>query len=107
MKAWFGWIGLGVGVAIACASVGAVKLRNERPIVVINGEKISRTRFLAELEASQGANVLRHMIQEKLVMQQATKKGLLPTPAQVQTEIANLREAEPDVDRQLRLSGKT
>jgi peptidyl-prolyl cis-trans isomerase C len=84
-----------------------MKLRNERPIVVINGEKISRSRFLVELEASQGANVLRHMMQEKLVMQQAAKKGLLPTPAQVQAEIANLREAEPDVDRQLRLSGKT
>jgi parvulin-like peptidyl-prolyl isomerase len=107
MKASFGWIGIAVGLGIAGASVGVVKLRNERPIVVINGEKISRGRFQAELEASQGASVLRRMIQEKLIMQQAAKKGLLPTPAQVQTEIANLREAQPDFDRQLRLGGKT
>ncbi len=107
MKAWFGWLGIGIGFAIAGAAVGVVKLRSERPIVVVNGEKISRSRFLAELEVSQGSNVLRRMIQEKLVMQQAARKGLLPTPAQVQAEIARLREAEPDVDRQLRLNGKT
>lgn len=107
MKAWFGWVGLGVGVAIACASVGAVKLRNERPIVVINGEKISRSRFLAQLEEEQGANVLRRMIQEKLILQQATRKGVLPTPAQIQAEVADLRKSDPDLDRQLRINGKT
>jgi foldase protein PrsA len=107
MKAWFGWVGMGIGLVIAGASIGAIKLRNERPIVVINGETISRGRFLNELEASQGANVLRRMLQEKLVMQQAAKKGVMPTPAQVQAEIANLREAEPDIDRQLHLNGKT
>jgi len=98
---------MGVGVAIAGASVGAVKLRNERPIVVINGEKISRSRFLAELEQAQGANVLRRMMQEKLVLQQAAKKGLMPTPAQIQAEVADLRQSDPDLERQLRLSGKT
>lgn len=107
MKAWFGWVGIGMGLVIAGASVGVVKLRSERPIVVINGEQISRSRFLAELESTQGVGVLRRMIQEKLVMQAAEKKGLLPTPAQVQAEIARLRQAEPDLDRQLRLSGKT
>jgi parvulin-like peptidyl-prolyl isomerase len=98
---------MGIGLVIAGAAIGAMKLRNERPIVVINGEKISRSRFMTELEASQGASVLRHMIQEKLVMQEAARKGVLPSPAQVQAEIANLREAQPDFDRQLRLSGKT
>jgi parvulin-like peptidyl-prolyl isomerase len=107
MKAWFGWVGIGAGLAIAGASITAVKLRNERPIVVVNGEKISRSRFLAELEEAQGANVLRRMIQEKLVLQQAAKKGLMPTPAQIQAEIAELRQSDPDMDRQLRLSGKT
>src|SRR6266849_3323267 len=107
MKAWFGWVGIGTGLVIAGASMGAVKLRNERPIVVINGEQISRSRFLAELEAQQGANVLRRMMQEKLVLQQAAKKGLMPTPAQIQAEIAEMRQADPDLERQLRLSGKT
>src|SRR5438552_608718 len=107
MKASFGWIGIGIGLVIAGGSVGIVKLRNERPIVVINGEKITRAHFLAELEALQGAAVLRRMVQEKLVMQQAQKKGLMPTPAQVQAEIATMRERDPDIERQLRLSGKT
>lgn len=107
MKASFGWAGIGVGLLIAGGAVGVVKLRSERPIVVINGEKITRSRFLAELEATQGAGVLRRMIQEKLVLQAAQKQGLMPTPAQVQAELTRLRQAEPDLDRQLRLSGKT
>jgi parvulin-like peptidyl-prolyl isomerase len=59
------------------------------------------------MEKEQGAGVLRRLIQEKLVLQTAKKKGLLPTPAQVQAEIAQMRETEPDLDRQLKLRGKT
>jgi peptidyl-prolyl cis-trans isomerase C len=87
--------------------VGAVKLRNARPIVVINGEKISRGVFMAELEKAHGATLLRRMMAEKLVLQEAKKKGVVPTPQQVQTEIAEMRQAEPDLDRQLRINGKT
>lgn len=107
MKASFGWIGIALGLVIAGASVGVVKLRNTRPIVIVNGEKISRGQFMAELEMREGAGVLRHMLQEKLVMQAARKKGLLPTSAQIQAEINNLRDVDPDYQRQLRLSGKT
>jgi parvulin-like peptidyl-prolyl isomerase len=107
MKPWFGWVGLGVGLAIAGASVGAFKLRNEKPVVVVNGEKISRAKFVAELEKEQGAGILRRMIHEKLVMQEAKKKNLWPNSQQVQAEIAQMRETEPDLDRQLRLRGKT
>src|SRR5262249_33965241 len=49
----------------------------------------------------------RRMIQEKLILQQAAKKGMLPTPAQIQAEVTDLRQSDPDLDRQLRLSGKT
>ena len=66
MKISFGWVGIGVGIAIAAGAVGAVKLRNQRPIVVINGEKITRARFLNELERNYGGAVLRQMLQEKL-----------------------------------------
>jgi parvulin-like peptidyl-prolyl isomerase len=107
MKAWFGWIGLGLGVAVAGASVGALKLRNERAVVVVNGEKITRASFLTALEREQGAAILRRLVHEKLVLQSAKKKGLVPTSAQVQAEIARMRETEPDLERQLRLRGKT
>jgi foldase protein PrsA len=107
MKSWFGWVGLGLGVAVAGASFGVVKLRNEKPVVVINGEKITRAKFVAQLEKEQGANILRRMVQEKLVMQEAKKKNLLPTSQQVQAEITQMRETEPDLKRQLSLRGKT
>src|SRR5689334_13517906 len=107
MKLSFGWIGIGIGVAIAGASVGAMKLRSEKPIAVVNGEKITRSNFIAAMEKEQGAGVLRRLIQEKLVLQTAKKKGLLPTTAQVQAEIGQMRETEPDLDRQLKLHGKT
>jgi hypothetical protein len=107
MKLPFGWIGLGLGCAIAGAAVGAVKLRNERPIVVINGEKITRGLFMAELERTHGAEILRRMMREKLVTQEAKKKGLTPTHEQVQAEINEMRQAEPDLDRQLRINGKS
>jgi parvulin-like peptidyl-prolyl isomerase len=107
MKLSFGWIGIGIGVAIAGASVGMVKLRNEKPVAVVNGEKITRASFIAAMEKDQGAGILRRLIQEKLVLQEARKKGLLPTHAQVQAEIAQMKETEPDLDRQLRLRGKS
>jgi foldase protein PrsA len=106
MKISFGWIGIGVGLAVAVGAVGAVKLRNQRAIVVINGEKITRARFLNELERNYGGTVLRQMLQERLVLQQAKKKGVMPTSAEVQKEIADMREEEPDLDRQLRIHGK-
>jgi foldase protein PrsA len=106
MKSWFGWVGIGVGIAVAAGAVGVVKLRNQRPIVIVNGEKITRARFLNELERNYGGAVLRQMLQEKLVLQQARKKGVMPTPQEVQAEIAEMREEEPDLDRQLRIRGK-
>jgi len=107
MRNWFGWVGLGLGLVIAIGAVAAVKLRGDRAVVVINGEKISRGIFVAELERQHGATVLRRMIHERLILQEAKKKNLMPTPAQVDKEIAEMREMEPDMDRQLRLNGKT
>jgi parvulin-like peptidyl-prolyl isomerase len=107
MKLSFGWVGIVLGLIVAGGSVVAVKLRNERPVVIVNGEKISRAKFVAELEKEQGADVLRRLIQERLVLQAAKRKGVLPTPAQVKAELARLREADPDMDRQLRLRGKS
>jgi foldase protein PrsA len=107
MKLSFGWVGIGLGVAIAGAAVGAVKLRNEKAVVVINGEKITRRDFITAMEKEAGAAVMRRLVHEKLVFQAAKKKGLMPTDADVKAEIARMREAEPDLDRQLRLRGKT
>jgi parvulin-like peptidyl-prolyl isomerase len=107
MKISFGWVGIGLGVAIAGAGLAAVRLRADRPIVVINGEKITRGVFLAQLENEYGAPVLRKLIRERLVIQEAKKKNVLPSDAEIQTEINKMREVEPDLDRQLRLSGKT
>jgi parvulin-like peptidyl-prolyl isomerase len=107
MKSWFGWAGLGLGLVIAIGAAVTVKLRAERAVVIVNGEKIARGQFIAEMERQHGATVLRRMIQERLILQAAQKKGLVPTSAQIEKEIADMRELEPDMDRQLRINGKT
>jgi parvulin-like peptidyl-prolyl isomerase len=107
MKISFGWVGIGLGIAIAGAGLAAVRLRADRPIVVINGETISRGVFLAKLENEYGAPVLRKLMRERLVYQEAKKRNMLPSDAEVKAEIDKMREVEPDLERQLRLGGKT
>jgi foldase protein PrsA len=107
MRNGFGWVGLGLGLVVAIGAVGAVKVRGDRAVVIVNGEKISRGAFIAELERQHGATVLRRMLHERLILQEAKKRHLTPTPAQIEKEIAEMREIEPDMDRQLRINGKT
>jgi foldase protein PrsA len=61
-------------------------------VATVNGDKITKTEVYNRLVETGGASVVEQIIQEKLVDQEAAKNNVTVTPAEIDTEIAKIRE---------------
>ncbi|HYF81227.1 MAG TPA: peptidylprolyl isomerase [Symbiobacteriaceae bacterium] len=61
-------------------------------VATVNGDKITKTDIYDRMVATGGASVVEQIIQEKLVDQEAAKNNVTVTPAEIDTEIAKIRE---------------
>jgi foldase protein PrsA len=61
-------------------------------VATVNGDKITKTEVYNRLVETGGASVVDQIIQEKLVDQEAAKNNVTVTPAEIDTEIAKIRE---------------
>lgn len=61
-------------------------------VATVNGDKITKTEIYDRLVATGGTSVVDQIIQEKLVDQEAAKNKVTVTPAEIDQEIAKIRE---------------
>lgn len=59
--------------------------------VLVNGKPITRLAVVSELEKQDGKTVLDSLIEKSLILQEAKKNNVTVTPAQVNTEIDNIK----------------
>ena len=62
-----------------------------RPLVTIGNHVIQRREYMAKLDDVAGRAVLTKIVYSELVRQAATKAGLMPTPAQIDARIGEMK----------------
>ena len=62
-------------------------------IARVNGQPISRIEFYKELQKSSGETVLNDLITKKLISQEADKRGIKISEADVQNELGKIRSS--------------
>lgn len=73
-------------------------------VAVVNGEKITEAQVVAELKARYGYAIREELITALVVEQEAKKKGITVTPAEVE---AAYQQTEKEVTARARLTGQT
>ena len=68
------------------------KYRTKRSIITVNGEGITKKDIDDYLEQQAGPNVKAQMVQRRMIFQEATKLGVLPTDAEVEDEFNTQKE---------------
>lgn len=58
----------------------------------VNGEPISRLKLIKQLEKQYGASTLNQLVTEKLIAQEAKKRGISTTQADIDKEIKNIEK---------------
>lgn len=93
----------------ACLSLAALMAgcSHHTPIATVNGESISRQEFDAMLDRSpQAQQLLRNMIHNKLIEQEAQREGVQPSQDTLQSILDEL-ESDPRFAQDLQTSGMT
>jgi hypothetical protein len=90
------WTGRAVGV-IAVLSVAAnfvqyFRYSPSRPLVTVGHRVVLQREYLADLDGTAGKQVLSNIVYSALIQQAADKAGVMPTPEQVDAQIAKLRQ---------------
>jgi hypothetical protein len=66
-----------------------------QPIVTLGAETITRSDYIATLEAAVGKDILRKMVFSALVLQAAAKAGVTPTEAEVDARVKDISIHQP------------
>lgn len=81
---------LGGIAVVAIAFLGGYYLKNLFIVATVNGSPISRLSVIKELEKRGGSSILDTMISEKLIRQEAAKKHISVSTAEVDLAIAGI-----------------
>lgn len=82
-------------IAIVGLTAGCAQTKSET-IATVNGEKITREELADRLIKQSGKEVLDQMITEKLIAQEAKKKGISITEAEINKKIEEVKKQFPD-----------
>lgn len=87
----FKYLTAGLGVIIV---LGLILYKGKGLIVAatVNGQPISRLKVVNDLEKQGGKQVLDSIVTKTLIMQQASKKGIVITDSEIKTEETNLEK---------------
>lgn len=95
-----------LGLILTTAATGCAK----RAVAKVNGQTITRERFLRELEDQQGKQVLDNMITMMLIEQGAKKEGASVSAAEVKDYVDHyakqMKERGGDFDKMLKETGR-
>ena len=100
-----------VGAIIVVVLVGAIFFKNLFVVAIVNGQPVSRISLIQELERLGGKQALNSLITRVLIDQEASKKKITVTDAEVNTAVtqlaANLKKQGQDIDKLLAAQGMT
>lgn len=78
---------------------------------LVNGEPITRLSVVKELEKQSGKAILENLITKKLILQEARKRNVVVTEAEINSELKkieeNLKAQRTTLDQALKLQGMT
>jgi foldase protein PrsA len=98
-------------IAVLIAFIFGYFLKGYFVAALVNGKPISRLRVIRELEKKQGLSALDNIITEELIRQEAKKKGLSVSKAEVDAEMASietsLKSQSQTLDQILAAQGMT
>jgi hypothetical protein len=82
-------------LALMPMAVHAQAPADTQPIVTLGAETITRSDYIATLEAAVGRDILRKMVFSALVLQAAAKAGVMPTEADVDARVKDISIHQP------------
>lgn len=94
LKRWRGGF-LVLLFALVALSTGCSKIES-KTVATVNGEKITREELAERLIQQSGKEVLEQMITEKLIDQEAKRKGINITEADINQKIGEIKKQFPD-----------
>lgn len=99
---------LGVLIVIVIA---VLLLRDQSPAARVNGELISRAKYVKELEKQSGSKVMDNLITRTLIMQEASKRHITVDNKELDAEIKriedNIKKQGQNIDTLLKAEGMT
>jgi parvulin-like peptidyl-prolyl isomerase len=94
------------GVAGALVMRTRYRMMDREVVVSVNGVNITRADFFRRLEKAAGAGVIRQMVLEELQLQYARQKNLIPTDAQINARLEEMRK-QPGFESNMARNGIT